>query len=184
MSELPEKIPLIIMDSSESPSLFVTHHTRYMVDLHSFPIFKWEFLVIYTPKGKDLTLGFEFLNNFNPSIGFMQGLITFNFDYKNSSDSLHPLSNEIATSSTCASFIGNSRAPSFPSSVHITALNYPLSLLLSRNEVLKQMKDVGEDNSISLLHLFHGKVDLPRFIIMTSQKSCGMKRNSQKKLKP
>ncbi|MBW0537753.1 hypothetical protein O181_077468 [Austropuccinia psidii MF-1] len=30
MSELPDKIPLIILDSSESPSLFVTHHTKYM----------------------------------------------------------------------------------------------------------------------------------------------------------
>ncbi|MBW0464912.1 hypothetical protein O181_004627 [Austropuccinia psidii MF-1] len=30
MSELQEKIPLIILDSSESHSLFVTHHTKYM----------------------------------------------------------------------------------------------------------------------------------------------------------
>ncbi|MBW0564694.1 hypothetical protein O181_104409 [Austropuccinia psidii MF-1] len=30
MSKLPEKIPLIILDSSEFPSLFVTHHTKYM----------------------------------------------------------------------------------------------------------------------------------------------------------
>ncbi|MBW0553197.1 hypothetical protein O181_092912, partial [Austropuccinia psidii MF-1] len=39
-SELSEKIPLIILDSSESPSLFVTHHTKYMVELPSFPSFE------------------------------------------------------------------------------------------------------------------------------------------------
>ncbi|MBW0540567.1 hypothetical protein O181_080282 [Austropuccinia psidii MF-1] len=33
MSELLEKIPLIIMDSSDSPSLYVTHHTKY-IDYH------------------------------------------------------------------------------------------------------------------------------------------------------
>ncbi|MBW0524762.1 hypothetical protein O181_064477 [Austropuccinia psidii MF-1] len=30
MSELPEKIPIIILSSPEYPSLFVTHHTKYM----------------------------------------------------------------------------------------------------------------------------------------------------------
>ncbi|MBW0512451.1 hypothetical protein O181_052166 [Austropuccinia psidii MF-1] len=49
-SQLPEKIPLIILDPSESPSLFVTHHTKYMVELPSFPSFYWDFLVIDTPK--------------------------------------------------------------------------------------------------------------------------------------
>ncbi|MBW0567091.1 hypothetical protein O181_106806 [Austropuccinia psidii MF-1] len=39
-----------------------------MVELHSFPRFEWDFLVIDTPKAEDLILGFDFLNNFNPSI--------------------------------------------------------------------------------------------------------------------
>ncbi|MBW0509447.1 hypothetical protein O181_049162 [Austropuccinia psidii MF-1] len=68
MSELPESISLIILDSSESPSLFVTHNTRYMVELPSFPSFEWDFLLVDTPKGEDLILGFDFLNHFDPSI--------------------------------------------------------------------------------------------------------------------
>ncbi|MBW0559419.1 hypothetical protein O181_099134 [Austropuccinia psidii MF-1] len=86
MSELPEKIPFIIMDSSESPSLFVTHHTKYMVELPSFQSFEWDFLVIDTPKGEDLKLGFDFLNHFNPSVDWRKGLITFNSDHKEFSD--------------------------------------------------------------------------------------------------
>ncbi|MBW0547654.1 hypothetical protein O181_087369 [Austropuccinia psidii MF-1] len=78
MSELPEKIPLSILDSSEFPSLFGTHHTKYMVELPLFPIFEWEVLVIDTPKEEYLILGFDFLNHFNPSIDWRQGLITFN----------------------------------------------------------------------------------------------------------
>ncbi|MBW0468879.1 hypothetical protein O181_008594 [Austropuccinia psidii MF-1] len=123
MSELPEKIPLIILDSSESPSLFVTHHTKYMFELPSFPSFEWDVLVIDTPKGEDHILGFDFLNNFNPSIDW--------------------------------------RAPSFPSSVHIPSLNSHQSLLSSRDEVLKEIQDVGEDNSVSSLHLCFGNMDLP-----------------------
>ncbi|MBW0574349.1 hypothetical protein O181_114064 [Austropuccinia psidii MF-1] len=123
MSELPEKIPLIILDSSESPSLFGTHHTKYMVELPSFPSFEWDFLVIDTPKGEDLILGFDFLNHFNPSI-----------DWK---------------------------TPSFLSSVHIPSINSPQSLSLSGDEVFKDIQDVGEDNSVSSLHLFFGKRGLP-----------------------
>ncbi|MBW0558092.1 hypothetical protein O181_097807, partial [Austropuccinia psidii MF-1] len=51
-----------------------------MVDLPSFQIFEWNFLVIDTPKGEELILGFDFLNHFNPSIDWRQGLITFNAD--------------------------------------------------------------------------------------------------------
>ncbi|MBW0482739.1 hypothetical protein O181_022454 [Austropuccinia psidii MF-1] len=36
-----------------------------------------------------------------------------------------------------------------------------MSLISSRDEVLKDIQDVGEDNSVSSLHLFFGNVDLP-----------------------
>ncbi|MBW0499356.1 hypothetical protein O181_039071 [Austropuccinia psidii MF-1] len=108
MSELPEKIPLIILDSSESPSLFVTHHTKYM----------------------------------------------------DSSDSSIPLSDYFSSSKTCVDLVGYSRTPSFKTSVHIPSPNCHYLLLSSRDEVLIEIKDVGEDNSISSLHLFHGNVYL------------------------
>ncbi|MBW0539612.1 hypothetical protein O181_079327 [Austropuccinia psidii MF-1] len=36
-----------------------------------------------------------------------------------------------------------------------------MSLASSRDEVFKEIQDVGEDNSISSLHLFFGNMDLP-----------------------
>ncbi|MBW0492525.1 hypothetical protein O181_032240 [Austropuccinia psidii MF-1] len=107
MSELPEKIPLIILDSSEFPSLFVTHPTKYMVELPSFPGFEWEFLVIDTTKGEYLILGFE-------------------FDYCDPSESF---SNDVSSAKSCAALVGDSRTTSFPSSVHIPSLNSHKSLL-------------------------------------------------------
>ncbi|MBW0588524.1 hypothetical protein O181_128239 [Austropuccinia psidii MF-1] len=161
MSELPEKIPLIILDSSESPSLFVTHHTKYMVELPSFPSFEWDFLVIDTPKGEDLILGFDFLNHFNPSIDWRQGLITFNSDHKDYYDPSKSFINDFSSAKSCAALVGDSRTPSLPSSVHIPSLNSHQSLLSSRDEVFKEIQDVGEDNSVSSLHLFFGNMDLP-----------------------
>ncbi|MBW0491540.1 hypothetical protein O181_031255 [Austropuccinia psidii MF-1] len=161
MSELPEKIPLVILESSESPSLFVTHHTKYMVELPSFPSFEWDFLVIDTPKGEDLILGFDFLNHFNPSIDWRQGLITFNADHKDYYDPSKSFSNDFSSAKSCAALVGDSRTPSFPSSVHIPSLNSHQSLLSSRDEVFKEIQDVGEDNSVSSLHLFFGNMDLP-----------------------
>ncbi|MBW0474319.1 hypothetical protein O181_014034 [Austropuccinia psidii MF-1] len=96
MSELSEKIPLIILHSSESPSIFVTHHTKNMVELPSFPSFEWDFLVIDTPKGEDLILGFDFLNHFNPYIDWRQELITFNADYKDNYDTSKSFSNDFS----------------------------------------------------------------------------------------
>ncbi|MBW0554669.1 hypothetical protein O181_094384, partial [Austropuccinia psidii MF-1] len=160
MSELPEKIPLIILDSSESPSLFVTHHTKYMVELPSFPNFECEFLVIDTPKGEDHILGFDFLNHFNPSIDWRQGLIAFNADYKDYYDPSKYFSNEFSSAKSCAALVGDSRTLSFPSSVHIPSLNSHQSLLSSRDEGFKEIQDVGEDNSVSSLHLFFGNMDL------------------------
>ncbi|MBW0489689.1 hypothetical protein O181_029404 [Austropuccinia psidii MF-1] len=126
-SELPEKSPLIILDSSESPPLFVTHHTKYVVELPSFPSCEWEFLVIDTPKGEDLILGFDFLNHFNPSIDWREGLITFNADHKDYSDPSKSFRNDFSSAKSCAALVGDSRTPSFPSSVYIPSINSPQS---------------------------------------------------------
>ncbi|MBW0462007.1 hypothetical protein O181_001722 [Austropuccinia psidii MF-1] len=155
MSELQENIPLMILDSSESPSLFVTHHNKYMVELHSLPIFEWDLLAIDTPKGEELILGFDFLNNFNPSIDWRQGLKTFNPDPSDS------CSNDFASSNNCSALVGDSRTPSFPTSVNIPPCYSHHSLLPCRDKAFKEIKDVGGDNSISSLHIFHGNVDLP-----------------------
>ncbi|MBW0473495.1 hypothetical protein O181_013210 [Austropuccinia psidii MF-1] len=161
MSELPENITFIILDSSESPSLFVTHHTKYMVEIPFFPSFEWDFLVIDTSKGADLILGFDFLNHFNPSIDWRQGLITFNADHKDYNDPSNSFSNHFSSAKSCADLVGDFRTPSFPSSVHIYSFNFHQSLLSSRDEVFKETQDVGEDNSVASLHLFFGNMDLP-----------------------
>ncbi|MBW0495870.1 hypothetical protein O181_035585 [Austropuccinia psidii MF-1] len=123
MSELPEKIPLIILDFSESPTLFVTHHTKYMVELPSFPSFECDFLVIDTPKGGDLILGFDFLNHFNPSIYWRRGLITFNSNPKDYYDPLTSFSHESSFAKSFAALVGDSRTPSFSYYVHIPSSN-------------------------------------------------------------
>ncbi|MBW0552724.1 hypothetical protein O181_092439 [Austropuccinia psidii MF-1] len=161
MPELPKKIPLMILDSSESSSLFVTHYTKYMVELPSFPSFEWDSLVIETPKGEDLTLGFEVLNHFNPSIDLRQKLITFNSDHK---DYYYPpkyFSNDFSSAKSCAGGVGYSTTPSFPSSVYIPSLDSHQSLLSPRDKVFKEIQDIGEDNSVSSLHHFFGNMDLP-----------------------
>ncbi|MBW0565795.1 hypothetical protein O181_105510, partial [Austropuccinia psidii MF-1] len=57
--------------------------------------------------------------------------------------------------------VGDSRTPSFPSSVHMPSLSSNKSLLSSRDEFFKEMKDFEEDNSVSSHNLFLGNVDLP-----------------------
>ncbi|MBW0551802.1 hypothetical protein O181_091517 [Austropuccinia psidii MF-1] len=123
MSELPEKIPLIILDSSEFIYLFVTHHTKYMFELPSFQSFEWDLLVIDTPKGEDLILGFDFLNHFNTSIDLWQGLITFNSNQKEYYDPYKSFSNDFSSAKSCAAWVGDSITPSVQSSVHIPSLN-------------------------------------------------------------
>ncbi|MBW0465098.1 hypothetical protein O181_004813 [Austropuccinia psidii MF-1] len=133
MSELPEKVALIILHSSQSPSLFVFHHTNYMVELPSFPSFGWDSLVIDTPKGEDLILGFDFLNHFDPSIDCRKGPITSNSDHKDYYNPSKYFSNDFSSAKSCAALVGDSRTPSFPSSVHIPSLNFHISLLSSRD---------------------------------------------------
>ncbi|MBW0532091.1 hypothetical protein O181_071806 [Austropuccinia psidii MF-1] len=132
-----------------------------MVELPSFPSFEWDFLVIDTPKGEDLILGFDFLNHFNPSIDWRQGLITFNADHKDYCDPSNSFSNDSSSAKSCAALVGDSRTPSFPSSVHIPSLHSHQSLLSARDEVFKEIQDVGEDNSLSSLNLFFGNTVLP-----------------------
>ncbi|MBW0470856.1 hypothetical protein O181_010571 [Austropuccinia psidii MF-1] len=62
---------------------------------------------------------------------------------------------------SCAALVGNFGTPSFPSTVYIPSLNSHQSVLSSRDEVFKDIQDVGEDNSASSLHLFFRNMDLP-----------------------
>ncbi|MBW0463264.1 hypothetical protein O181_002979 [Austropuccinia psidii MF-1] len=149
MSELLEKFSLIILDSSESCSLWVAHHTKYMVELSPFQSFEWNFLVIDTPKGEDLILGFQFLNNFNPSIDWSKWLITFDFDHKDYDDTSKSSSNDSSSVKSCAALFGESRTPSFPPSSSIPSFKSSRSLLSSRYKVSKEIKDVREDNYLS-----------------------------------
>ncbi|MBW0491353.1 hypothetical protein O181_031068 [Austropuccinia psidii MF-1] len=102
-------IPIIILDSSESPAIFVTNNTKYMVVLPSFPSSEQDLLAIDTPKGEDLILGFDFHNNLNPYIDLRKGLITFNPDHKNYHDPSKSLSNDFPSADTCAALVGDSR---------------------------------------------------------------------------
>ncbi|MBW0490117.1 hypothetical protein O181_029832 [Austropuccinia psidii MF-1] len=119
------------------------------------------YCVIDTPKGKELILGFDFLNHFDTSIYWRKGLITFNTYYKDYYYPFKYVSNYFASAKSCAALVGDSTTPSFPSSFHIPSLNSHQSLLSSRHEVFKEIQDVGEDNSVSSLHLFFGNMDLP-----------------------
>ncbi|MBW0481167.1 hypothetical protein O181_020882 [Austropuccinia psidii MF-1] len=132
-----------------------------MVELPSFPSFEWELLVIDTIKGEDPILRFDFLNHFNPSIYWRQVLITFNSDNKDYYDPSKSSSNDFSSAKSCEALSGDSRAPSFPSSVHIPFFNSHQSLLSSRDEFFKEIQDFGEVNSVSSLNLFLWNVDLP-----------------------
>ncbi|MBW0530675.1 hypothetical protein O181_070390 [Austropuccinia psidii MF-1] len=101
-----------------------------MVELPSFPRYEWDFLVIDTPKGEDLILGVDFLNHFNPCIYWRQGLITFNADHRDYSAPSKSFCNDFFSAKSCAALVGDSRTPSFPSSVHIPSINSPQSLQL------------------------------------------------------
>ncbi|MBW0581904.1 hypothetical protein O181_121619 [Austropuccinia psidii MF-1] len=149
MSELPEKIPLLILDSKESTSLFITHYTKLVVDLPSFPSLEWDLFIINSPKGEDLILGYDFIYHFNPIIDWKNGLITYD-----SSGITSSTTNDFATAVNSVSLVGELKTPSLPPSVHIPSIIPSQSFLPSRDEVLKEMKDVGEDVYISSLNLF------------------------------
>ncbi|MBW0529709.1 hypothetical protein O181_069424 [Austropuccinia psidii MF-1] len=120
--ELPEKIPLFILDSNKSPALFITHYTKWVVDLPSFPSFEWDLFIIDSPKGEDLILGYDFLYHFNPIIDWKNGLITYEPIHKDSSGILPSASNDFATAFNSVSLAGELKTPSLPSSVHIPSI--------------------------------------------------------------
>ncbi|MBW0472425.1 hypothetical protein O181_012140 [Austropuccinia psidii MF-1] len=155
MSELPEKIPLLILNSNESASLFITHYTMWVVDLPSLPSFEWDFFIIDSPKGEDLILGYCFLYNYNPIIVWENGLITYD-----SSGIISSTSNEFSIAFNSVALAGEIKTHSLPPSIHIPSIIPSQSLLPSRDEIFKEIKDVGEDVAISSLHLFQGDMDL------------------------
>ncbi|MBW0477975.1 hypothetical protein O181_017690 [Austropuccinia psidii MF-1] len=122
MSELPEKIHLFILDFNESPALFITHYTKWVVDLPSFPSFEWDFFIIDSPKGEDLILGYDFLYHFNPIIDWKSGLITSYSSHKDPSGIKSSASNALATSINSVALVGELKTPSLPSSVHIPSI--------------------------------------------------------------
>ncbi|MBW0490199.1 hypothetical protein O181_029914 [Austropuccinia psidii MF-1] len=90
-----------------------------------------------------------------------QGLIPFHSDHKDYYDPSKPFSNDFSSAKSCAALVGDFRTPSFPSYAHIPSLNSHQSLLSSIDELFKEIQNVGEDNSVSSLHLFFGNMDLP-----------------------
>ncbi|MBW0464464.1 hypothetical protein O181_004179 [Austropuccinia psidii MF-1] len=70
-------------------------------------------------------------------------------------------SNYFATAVNSVSLVGELKTPSLSPCVHIPSIIPSQSLLPSRDEVFKVIKDVGEDAAISSLHLFQGDMDLP-----------------------
>ncbi|MBW0568692.1 hypothetical protein O181_108407 [Austropuccinia psidii MF-1] len=122
MSELPEKIPLFILDSNESPALFITHYTKWVVNFPSFPSFEWEFFIIDSPKGEDLIFGYDFLYHFNPIIDWKNGSITYGSSHKGSSGIKSSASNALATSINSVALVGELKTPSLPFSVNIPSI--------------------------------------------------------------
>ncbi|MBW0493318.1 hypothetical protein O181_033033 [Austropuccinia psidii MF-1] len=127
MTEVHERIPLFIMDSSESTSLFITHYTKWDVHLTSFPSFVWDFFVIGSPKGEDFILGYDFLYNFNPIIDWKNGLITYDSSHKDYSGIIPSTIKNTALNSV--SLVGYLKTPYLLSSVHIPPIIHSQLLL-------------------------------------------------------
>ncbi|MBW0571833.1 hypothetical protein O181_111548 [Austropuccinia psidii MF-1] len=114
------------------------------------------FFIIDSPKGEDLILGYDFLYHLNPIIDWKNRLITYDSSGINSS-----ASNALATAVNSVGLVGELKTPSLRSSVHIPSIMPSQSLLKSRDEVVKEIKDVGEHVAISSLHLLQWDMDLP-----------------------
>ncbi|MBW0537522.1 hypothetical protein O181_077237 [Austropuccinia psidii MF-1] len=114
-----------------------------------------------SPKGEDLILGYYFLYHFNHIIDCKNGLITYYSSHKDHSGIKSSASNALATAFNSVSLVGELKTPSLPPSVYIPSIMPSQSLLISRDEVFKEIKDVGEDVAISSLHLFNRDMELP-----------------------
>ncbi|MBW0477851.1 hypothetical protein O181_017566 [Austropuccinia psidii MF-1] len=101
------------------------------------------------------------LYHFNPIIDWKSGLITYDSIHKDPSGDNFLTSNDLATSVSSVSLVGDIKTAFLPSFFHIPPIMPSQSLLQSRYEVFKEIKDVGEDVAISSLNLFHGDMDLP-----------------------
>ncbi|MBW0474742.1 hypothetical protein O181_014457 [Austropuccinia psidii MF-1] len=86
--------------------------------------------------------------------------ITCYNNHKDSRGIIPSTSNDSATSVNSVALVGELKTPSLSSSVHTPPIIPSQSLLASRDEVFKEIKDVGED-AISSLHCFRGDMDLP-----------------------
>ncbi|MBW0588995.1 hypothetical protein O181_128710 [Austropuccinia psidii MF-1] len=108
-------------------------------------------------------------------------MITFNSDQKDYYDPSKSFSNDFSSAKSCAALVGDSRTPSFPSSVHIPSLNSHQSLLSSREKSSKRFKML--ENRILYLHFISslGMWTFLLHLITTPWRSCGMKRKSQKR---
>ncbi|MBW0479476.1 hypothetical protein O181_019191 [Austropuccinia psidii MF-1] len=122
VSELSEKIPLFILDSNESPSLFITNYTKCVVDLPSFPSFEWDFFIIDSSKAEDLMLGYDFLYHFDLIIDWKDGIITYDSSHKDSGGINSFTSNDLATAVNNVALVGELKTPSLPSPVHILSI--------------------------------------------------------------
>ncbi|MBW0575820.1 hypothetical protein O181_115535, partial [Austropuccinia psidii MF-1] len=91
----------------------------------------------------------------------INGFITYYSSDKDSSGIIASTSNEFATPINSVALAGELETPSLPPFVNIPTIIPAQSFLPSRDEVFKEIKDVGEDVSISSLHLFQGDMDLP-----------------------
>ncbi|MBW0496196.1 hypothetical protein O181_035911 [Austropuccinia psidii MF-1] len=99
-----------------------------------------------------------FIFNSNESTSLF---ITHYTNHKDSSGITSYTSNDFSTAANSASLVGELKTPSLPPSVHIPSIIPSWSLLPSRDEVFKEIKNVGEDVAISSLHLFQVDMDLP-----------------------
>ncbi|MBW0556360.1 hypothetical protein O181_096075 [Austropuccinia psidii MF-1] len=98
-------------------------------------------------------------SSFNPIIDWKNGLITYDSSHKDPSGITHSTSSDFSTAVNSVALVGELETPSLPSYVHIPSIIPSQSLLPLRDEVFKEIKDVGEDVAISSLHLFQGDMD-------------------------
>ncbi|MBW0552073.1 hypothetical protein O181_091788, partial [Austropuccinia psidii MF-1] len=145
MSVICEDIPIFILDSNESTFFFITHYTKWVFDFPSLPSFEGDLFITDSPKGEDLILGYDILYYFDPIIDWNNGLITYDSSPKDSSDIILSSSNDFATDFNSVSLVGELKRLSLLYSVHVPPIIPSQSILPSTDEVLKEIKDVGED---------------------------------------